>query len=386
MKNYMRQEKIVAATPELVQAIREIQLASANRERWPTALDAIVQFLDARSAALIFEDGDTALLELKYSTRAEKAWIVDYLSRHRRLDLDAARQLKSVEIGAVFTASNFVSSAQFKDSDLYRDWLAPHGLAEVAGAVVHRSENGACLFVALFDKEGDARTRSRLEALTPYLSAAISNGARAADDDGSMIELFNQLAAPIIVVGADMRIRFANPAAQEELRNRSAFDGVGGALVVSDPHAQETLKLIVSARVPSPQAGAIIAREGPNRCCVIHTLPLSGGATALISRTLDPGPSEDIAVAARVYGLTAREQSVLLAIAQVGGVPATARALKLSEGTVRSYLKSIFQKTGARRQAELVRLALVLRSPFRPDWLQSESKDRAERDLAHRQI
>ena len=70
-------------------------------------------------------------------------------------------------------------------------------------------------------------------------------------------------------------------------------------------------------------------------------------------------------VAAGVFGLTARESSVLLAIAEVGGVPATARALGLSEGTVKGYLKSIFQKTGATRQADLVKLVLALESPFR---------------------
>ncbi|MGZ9410137.1 MAG: hypothetical protein ACXW3J_05840 [Methylocystis sp.] len=49
----------------------------------------------------------------------------------------------------------------------------------------------------------------------------------------------------------------------------------------------------------------------------------------------------------------------------MGGVPATARALGLSEGTVKGYLKSIFQKTGATRQADLVKLVLALESPFR---------------------
>ncbi|MDO9379724.1 MAG: response regulator transcription factor [Nocardioidaceae bacterium] len=55
--------------------------------------------------------------------------------------------------------------------------------------------------------------------------------------------------------------------------------------------------------------------------------------------------------------LTARETDVLSAARDGGTVADVARALSLSEGTVRNHLSSAIGKTGARTRAEAVRLA-----------------------------
>jgi two-component system response regulator DesR len=73
-------------------------------------------------------------------------------------------------------------------------------------------------------------------------------------------------------------------------------------------------------------------------------------------RVIDP----TLAAAALADGadpLTAREREVLR-VAADGAVNADiARALLLSEGTVRNYLSTAIQKTGARNRAEAVRIA-----------------------------
>jgi DNA-binding CsgD family transcriptional regulator len=365
-RRIMRREDDAAVTPDCTIAIDAMGRAAMDRRRWPEALDAIVRFIGARFAALIFEDADSALLELRHSTRAEKTWICDYLRRHGHLDSIRARLIRTVGTGAVFAARDFVPSGRFERSDAYQRWLEPHGLVDIIGAVLHRSDKGACLFVALLDREADAVARERLLMLTPHLAAAIAGGAPAGDADASMTELFDRLAEPIVVVGEGLRIRFANPAGREEMARGTIFAEVAGALVVKDPHAQDALMRRMGACGRNVRTSAIMSREGADRSCVIHNLPLSKGA-ALLLRDLSPGPTDAGDVAAGLYGLAARERSVLLAIAEVGGAPATARALGLTEGTMRGYLKSIFHKTGARRQVELVRLALSLRSPFRSD-------------------
>jgi DNA-binding CsgD family transcriptional regulator len=59
---------------------------------------------------------------------------------------------------------------------------------------------------------------------------------------------------------------------------------------------------------------------------------------------------------AREYGLSPAELRVLFGIVQVGGVPEVAGVLGNSEATVKTHLHRIFEKTGARRQADLVKL------------------------------
>jgi DNA-binding CsgD family transcriptional regulator len=59
---------------------------------------------------------------------------------------------------------------------------------------------------------------------------------------------------------------------------------------------------------------------------------------------------------AKHYKLTPRELRVLRAVMEIGGVPEIADALGVSRATVRSHLHQVFQKTGAKRQIDLVKL------------------------------
>jgi two-component system response regulator DesR len=73
-------------------------------------------------------------------------------------------------------------------------------------------------------------------------------------------------------------------------------------------------------------------------------------------RVIDP----DLAAAALAEGgspLTPRERDVLAASTNATTVQQIAQAVFLSEGTVRNYLSSCIQKTGARNRAEALRIA-----------------------------
>ena len=55
---------------------------------------------------------------------------------------------------------------------------------------------------------------------------------------------------------------------------------------------------------------------------------------------------------------------MLLAIVDVGGVPEVAAALGVAESTVKTHLGRLFEKTGAGRQADLVKLAAGFSTPL----------------------
>jgi DNA-binding CsgD family transcriptional regulator len=59
--------------------------------------------------------------------------------------------------------------------------------------------------------------------------------------------------------------------------------------------------------------------------------------------------------------LTKREAQIAALIAEGLGLPTIAERLRLGLGTLRNHVKSIFRKTGTRRQAELVALLCALR-------------------------
>ena len=108
---------------------------------------------------------------------------------------------------------------------------------------------------------------------------------------------------------------------------------------------------------------------------VAHVLPLTSGArrragtsyaavAALFvhKAALDkPPPPEAIA---KTFQLTPSELRVLLGIVEVGGAPEVAEALGIAETTVKFHLKHLFEKTGAGRQADLVKLVAGFVNPL----------------------
>ena len=69
-------------------------------------------------------------------------------------------------------------------------------------------------------------------------------------------------------------------------------------------------------------------------------------------------------VIGETYKLTPAELRVLTAIVEIGGVPEVAAALGVAETTVKTHVARLFEKTGTRRQAELVKLVAGFAMPL----------------------
>jgi DNA-binding NarL/FixJ family response regulator len=69
-------------------------------------------------------------------------------------------------------------------------------------------------------------------------------------------------------------------------------------------------------------------------------------------------------VIGKAFKLTPTELRVLLAIVEVGGVPEVAAALGVADTTVRTHVSRLFEKTGASRQADLVKLVAEYSGPL----------------------
>lgn len=114
----------------------------------------------------------------------------------------------------------------------------------------------------------------------------------------------------------------------------------------------------------------IPARTASGEAVVLHVLPLRNGS---LRPGLNPSAAAAVFVAAAtaarpppeqtlaaLFDLTPAEARVFAAIGGGKTTAETAAALGIGRATVKTHLLRVFTKTGTRRQAELVDLALSL--------------------------
>lgn len=187
----------------------------------------------------------------------------------------------------------------------------------------------------------------------------------------AFVEILNNLGGGLLLVDSSGRVCFVNDRAKAmiEARQLRVLDGR-----LCAPSCGETVSLyrlvVDAARI---NGGGPANRELCHRLgdLFVRFVPLSEEASAsagtpgrlvaifVVDPTLfdDPDPWHIKAL----FGLTDTEAQFACAIATGEGLKTSAKKFGISESTARTHLHRIFEKTGTKRQAQLVRLVLATR-------------------------
>jgi DNA-binding CsgD family transcriptional regulator len=272
------------------------------------------------------------------------------------------------------------------ESELYRQWAEPQGLVEFLSAVVDRTTISSAVFgVFRHQRNGlvDEEARRRMMLIAPHIRRAVLIGKMfefKAAEVATFVDTLDGLAAGMYLVDAAGRLIHANAAGNAILDASDVLSSVNGRLVAADAQVDRALlDVFASAGEGDAALGSkgiaipLTGRDGERY--VAHALPLTSGArcragviyTAVaalfVRKTTLAVPSAPEAIGS-AFKLTPTELRVLLAIVEVGGIPAVATAFGIAETTVRTHVTRLFEKTGTSRQADLVKLVAGYATPL----------------------
>lgn len=192
--------------------------------------------------------------------------------------------------------------------------------------------------------------------------------------EGAATAFLEMSAHAVFLVGDDGRVRHLNPAAERLVAGGRGLTLARGRLVSAVPDESRRLEALVGAATspdPERRTGGSMPLSSPDRLLSLSVVvaPLrpdrlamfQGGPYAIVCVTdLESDVSLPQTRLSEALGLSPAEARVAIALVE-GRTPREAAAtLGLSFYTVRAHLVRIFDKTGARRQAELVRLIMRL--------------------------
>ena len=288
-------------------------------------------------------------------------------------------------VGEIRSISNIVPFDKFRRTRLYLEWARPQRYGDALLAVLDKSATSvAHLTTTLRDCDSPVRddVRRRFRLLVPHVRRSVTI-ARTLDlhkvEAAVFAEAVDALAAAVFLLADDGYIVRANASGRGMLEAGDIVRADHGRLIAVDTTARGALaKAVLAAGKGDRELGtkglALPVAPSQSTPYVAHVLPLTSGtrqqarvsyaatvAVFLHRATLEERTPLD--AIARHFRLSPAELRVLVAIVEVGGVPEVAPVLGISETTVKTHLRHLFEKTGTSRQSELVRVVASFASP-----------------------
>ncbi len=357
---------------ELLGLIYEAALAP---ESWAAALSAIRETFDANFVSLIVRPG----------TGDDLGLIVSAGGDQDTLDPNTPPLSMSPFSGMppnrVVTVDDVLTEADWRASEYFSAWCAPHDVYHVM-AVDIQTRDGGVYGLRITRGQSAIRfteaERARCQVLLPHLRRALDLhlsinqdrqvnllygqamahlmvGAIVLDEHGRVLEC-NPMAKAIVemndglaIKGDQLEATYAADNRRLQRLVRDVIDHAGKparlrlaeAIAISRPSGRVTWGLVVQPISPDRWT------EGKHRPCA-----------AVFVRDSDSQAMPPVRLAQELFQLTAAETMLAIKLANGLSLEEAAEALGIRRNTARAHLRSIFSKTGVRRQTELVRIFL----------------------------
>ncbi|MEG0862641.1 MAG: helix-turn-helix transcriptional regulator [Pseudomonas sp.] len=288
----------------------------------------------------------------------------------------------NLPMDTVFTIDDLMSEAEWLGSSFYLLYCQPYGCHQMLGADISMPDGGK-LRIRINRRRDQPRfndsERALCAMLMPHLRRALHLHALLdrSESLGSLyFQAISRLSVATIVLDESGSVLQLNPVARDILDSNDGLKLVGGRLEATYPSDNRELSRLVRDAFQR-------ARQGDSGHCNAAALSISrpsgqvslGVVVELIpSQERVEGKGQPTVVVyvrdavgkslvsnlatAQLYNLTPAESALALELANGLSLEEASEALNIRRNTARAHLRSIFSKTGVRRQTELVRILL----------------------------
>jgi DNA-binding CsgD family transcriptional regulator len=358
------------------QAIAGVYDASMNIERWDDTLPLLARIFNVKGAQICVASTPESIAFFKAC-----GWNDDEMARYfpaylAHTPTDPRAGLLAARYKAMH-CRQVVSDEVFHASEIYKQALGPGKVEYIMTFNVPVDQDMVCVMGLMRGPDCVPFTTSECEEfsrLAPHVGRAVTmHGTfqRCREELATVKALLDGVPLGMMVVDDD-ELKVANLAARTLLGEGDAMRLHNGRLQGATRRGDSDLRDAVHEALngtDQPIGLALpIDHAEPVRAVVRRLHPTSASmlgaqseAVALyVTDPRKPVETQD-EILQRLFGLTAREASVLRVLVEGESLQGVAARLDIGIETVRSHVKHIMETTGVSRQAELVRM--VLSSP-----------------------
>jgi DNA-binding CsgD family transcriptional regulator len=346
--------------------------------RWTAALDDLAHAMGARACLILPHDVNDRQYGVVGSSETQKLhelwqrnldWVKPVYEP--RGDPYVRRGVEAVTMAQLFT------DEEVRQSRFHQEIARPAGLLQWASGIFSAEGRDWCLpffraaepfAPATCDTMAEVSRRvARIVALSEKISRSSAE---------SEIRTLDGIGCAALLIDRHGLVRSANRGAEDffcsefGIRHGRLWTASSASLARLDRFMVE-IEFCRSNNLPFP-APVVVARSGIP-WLLVEAMPVSsasleifdGSRAIVVISDLTRTSITDTALLSMVFGLTNAEARLTAALCEGLDLYAVAANFGISRQTVRGQLKSVFAKTGARRQAELVARAAHIRNIVR---------------------
>jgi len=350
--------------------------AATDAEHWPRALEAMVRFVGNSGVHLFLTDENTGLVRQDAYFGMPEKLMVEY-NNGQVVDCPRVENALAHPEYRILYDYQHIDERGINRSDYYH-WLqtSGDGIRYYLGAQLFPTAGRPSWISFPFrHSEGHAqRTHmARLSLFVPHLERALRVSQQFGTStllSGALEHSIDREQLALIVIGTSGNVLFASNAAEDLARSatwlrigRTGIELAAPALNQKLQHGLHDCRQLVERRsVALSNELEVHAQDGGHYHIALAPLMFQGRLFGIdqpaVIVTITPLSRAQVDSRERLQGLTSAELALARAVARGCTLAAYARERGVSMHTVRAQLKTIFQKTGTHRQAELVALVL----------------------------
>lgn len=357
---------LMPSSVNIDKVVDEIYQASVTPERWQNVLHRMAEICDAQGTVMFrSEAGAMRWMCSPSICPAIRDWISSGWVRR-----NARQRLIAINEPRFLTDFDGFTREELESDPFYSVFLRSHGLGWCVGTVL-RTDAGAD-FVLSVEKayaKGPVIQAAvdTLDQLRPHLERAVSLSTSIGRERArTVVNVMQSIGIPAAALTPTAGLIVAN---DHFLRCAPSIQ-IGGANQVSfaDSKAQaafgEALAASNSRALTETRRSIVVPRLGQSSMLIAHLLSIgraardifSDGTSILLITHLVEQMAPDPKLLANLFELTPTEARVAGLLVEGRSVKAIARMQGVATNTIRMQLKSVFNKTGVHRQAQLVSL------------------------------
>lgn len=370
---YENPEVLCGGEKRLLNLISLIYEAVEQPSLWPAVLDSIAEMSGSGCTMLFANSNQCGAGDVVALARAGQDYLDAYLEHYASVNVLSPLCDCLFPDGTVRYSHIAVPDNEFKKTEFYNDYFRPGGYFYSFGIKVPLAGGKPAYLASLRSKEkgpyGDAEG-AILTTLLPHLQRGLLLHFQFSLLRSGLQTTLDHLPYGLVLLDERGRCVLLNDAAKEIVHKRDGLVLSKSRLVAESPSESSRLRAAIAhaidpaaMRINNGSGAMLISHRTATPLQIVVSPFVSGLVEVPFRVTATVYIRDSQAKTAKptdrfqsLYGLTKAEAKLAMLLVEGCNISDAAETNRVTRETVRSQLKAVFQKTGTRRQAELVRL------------------------------